>query len=60
MSTGTKDTVKGVAHQVKGKLKELAGKATNNPTLRAKGVAEGVAGKAQRKLADVKKVLGRR
>jgi uncharacterized protein YjbJ (UPF0337 family) len=57
MSSSEKDKVKGVFHQAKGKVKEIAGKLTDNPKLRAKGVAENLAGKAQEKVGQVKKVL---
>ena len=36
----------------------MAGKITDNPKLEAKGKAENIAGKAQRKIGQVKKVLG--
>ena len=58
MSSSLKDKVKGTLHQAKGKAKELAGKLTDNPKLQAKGVVEKTAGKAQRKLGQIKKVLG--
>jgi uncharacterized protein YjbJ (UPF0337 family) len=57
MRSAGSDKLKGAVHQVKGKVKELAGKVTDNPKLRAKGVAEKTAGKAQKKLGEVKKVL---
>lgn len=58
MSSSLKDKVKGTLHEAKGKAKELAGKLTDNPKLQAKGVVEKTAGKAQRKLGEIKKVLG--
>jgi uncharacterized protein YjbJ (UPF0337 family) len=36
----------------------VAGKITDNPKLEAKGKAEKIAGKAQEKISQVKKVLG--
>ena len=44
--------------EAKGKLKQVAGKETDNPKLEAKGVAEKLAGKAERKLGEIKKVAG--
>ncbi len=38
--------------------KEMAGKITDNPKLEAKGKAEKIAGKTQKKIGEVKKVLG--
>jgi len=58
MKSSTKDTVKGTFHEAKGKVKEVAGKITDNPKLEAKGTAEKIAGKAQEKIGQVKKVLG--
>lgn len=42
-----KDRAAGAGHQVKGAVKEAAGKATGNDQLRAKGAAEKTAGKVQ-------------
>jgi len=53
-----KDKVKGTFHEAKGKVKEMAGKVSDNPKLEAKGKGEKMAGKAQRKIGQVKKVLG--
>ena len=59
MESGAKDKVKGAFHTAKGKVKEVAGKVTDNPKLQAKGLVEKLAGKAQKKLGEVKKVLGK-
>jgi uncharacterized protein YjbJ (UPF0337 family) len=58
MADSAKDKVKGAFHQAKGKLKETAGKLTDNPKLRAKGKLENLAGNAQDKLGKVEKALG--
>jgi uncharacterized protein YjbJ (UPF0337 family) len=58
MKPSTKDTAQGKFHEVKGKVKEKVGRATNNPDLEAEGQAEKVAGKVQKKIGQVKKVLG--
>ena len=58
MSSALKDKVKGTLKEAKGKLKEVAGKITDNPKLEAKGVVEKLAGKAERKLGEIKKVFG--
>jgi uncharacterized protein YjbJ (UPF0337 family) len=57
MKPSTKDTVKGKAHEVKGKIKEKIGKATSNPNLEAEGLDEKVSGKIQKKIGQVEKVL---
>ena len=59
MKSSAKDRAEGKVHQVKGRLKEIAGKVTDNPKLRAKGTGEKLAGKAQEKLGQIKKVLGK-
>jgi len=51
--------VEGTLHQVKGKVKEVAGKLTDNPKLEAEGTGEKIAGKVQEKIGEVKKVLGK-
>jgi len=58
MKSSTKDKVEGTFHDAKGKVKEMAGKVTDNPKLEAKGKAEKIAGKVQKKVGQVKKVLG--
>lgn len=57
MHQSTKDHVEGKAHEIKGKVKEEAGKATNNPNLQGEGVDEKVGGKIQKKVGDVEKVF---
>lgn len=58
MKSSTRDKVEGVTNQVTGKVKELAGKITDDPNLEAEGVVEEIAGKVQEKIGEVKKVLG--
>jgi uncharacterized protein YjbJ (UPF0337 family) len=52
-----KDKVKGAFHEAKGAVKAMAGEITDNPKLEAKGKAEKIAGKMQKKVGQVKKVL---
>ncbi|MBP1752359.1 MAG: CsbD family protein [Geobacteraceae bacterium] len=54
-----RDKAEGTFHEVKGKVKEIAGKITDNPKLEGKGKAEKIAGKVQEKVGQVKKVLGK-
>jgi uncharacterized protein YjbJ (UPF0337 family) len=42
---------------VKGKIKEKAGQVTNNPDLEVKGKAELIAGKVEKKVGQIEKVL---
>ena len=58
MKSSTKDEIKGKAHEVKGAIKEKAGQATNDPNLVAAGVDEKSGGTVQKKVGQVKKVLG--
>jgi uncharacterized protein YjbJ (UPF0337 family) len=58
MKSSTKDKAQGTFHEVKGKVKEKVGRATNNPNLEAEGQVEKIAGKVQKKVGQVKKVLG--
>jgi uncharacterized protein YjbJ (UPF0337 family) len=46
-------------HEVKGKVKEVAGELSDNPKLEAEGTDEKIAGKVQEKIGEVKKVLGK-
>lgn len=59
MKSGNADKVEGKFHEVKGAVKEAAGKITDNPKLEAKGKVEKIAGKAQGKVGEIKKVLGK-
>lgn len=49
-----KDRVQGVGHQVKGAVKEGAGKVTGDTKMEAEGKAEKVAGKAQNTVGGAK------
>lgn len=49
-----KHQVKGATNQATGKVKEAVGKATDDKSLRAKGVARDTKGKLQEKMGDAK------
>jgi uncharacterized protein YjbJ (UPF0337 family) len=49
-----KDRIEGSAHQAKGKLKEVAGKATGDAKTAAEGTAEKTAGKVQNTIGGLK------
>jgi len=57
MKPSTKDQIEGKFHEVKGKIKETAGKLSDDPELEGEGVGEKIAGKVQQKIGQVKKVL---
>lgn len=59
MKSSIKDKAEGKLHEVKGKVKEVAGKLTDNPKLEAKGKAETLAGIVQGKVGAVKTVFGK-
>ena len=59
MKSSTKDQAEGTFHQMKGKVKEVAGELTDNPKLEAEGTDEKIVGKVQEKIGQVKKVLGK-
>jgi uncharacterized protein YjbJ (UPF0337 family) len=58
MKSSSNDQAEGTFHQIKGKIKEVAGKITDNPKLEAEGVGEKIAGQVQEKIGQVKKVWG--
>lgn len=59
MKSGNRDQAEGMLHQMKGTIKEVAGKLSDNPKLKAKGTVEKIAGNVQQKVGQVKKVLGK-
>ena len=58
MKSSTQDQAEGTFHQMKGRLKEIAGELSNNPKLEAAGTYEKIAGKVQEKIGRVKRGLG--
>lgn len=59
MKSSTKDRAEGKLHEVKGSLKETAGKLIDNPKLEAEGTIEKTAGKFQGKVGQIKQLLGK-
>ena len=59
MKSSIRDKAEGAFHKAKGKVKEMAGKMTDNPKLVAKGKAEKIAGKVQEKVGKAKKFVGK-
>jgi uncharacterized protein YjbJ (UPF0337 family) len=57
MKPSTENELKGKAHEVKGAVKETVGKVIGNPELEAEGHHERVAGKIQKKVGEVEKVI---
>ncbi|MFZ3208430.1 MAG: CsbD family protein [Geobacteraceae bacterium] len=59
MKSSTKDQAEGKFHELKGKVKEVAGRLSDNPKLEAEGAGEKIVGKVQGKVGQIKKVLGK-
>jgi len=57
MKASQNDQIKGAVHVMKGTIKEAAGKVTNDPELTADGRGEKLAGKIQKKVGQIEKVL---
>jgi uncharacterized protein YjbJ (UPF0337 family) len=53
MKQSTKNRAKGNYHELKGKVKQKVGEATNNPRLQAEGIGEKLAGKIQKKIGHL-------
>ena len=59
MKSSNQDNAEGTWHQVKGKIKEIAGKAIGKRDLETEGKAENVGGKVQEKIGEIKEVVGK-
>jgi uncharacterized protein YjbJ (UPF0337 family) len=57
MKDSTKDQAEGKMHEVKGGVKQAVGHAVGNPDLEAEGQGEKAAGKVQKKVGQVEKVI---
>jgi uncharacterized protein YjbJ (UPF0337 family) len=57
MNSSNQDKFEGGAKDMKGNVKEGAGKLTGNENLKAEGQADQAEGKVQKKAGDVKKVF---
>ena len=57
MKNSTQNQAEGKFHELKGAVKELAGKLSDNPKLEGEGCGEKNAGKVQSKIGQVEKVL---
>jgi uncharacterized protein YjbJ (UPF0337 family) len=56
MKSSIRDKAEGTFHEVKGKVKEVAGELSDNPKLEAEGTGEKIAGKVQKKIGQIMKV----
>lgn len=53
----TKDEIAGRIHEVKGTIKEKVGQLTNDPDLEGEGIGEKIAGRVEKKIGQVEKVV---
>ena len=58
MKPSSSDKATGKLHEVKGAIKQTAGKIAGNPSLEAKGSTEKNAGKVQNFVGKVEKAVG--
>jgi uncharacterized protein YjbJ (UPF0337 family) len=59
MKSSARDKAEGKMHQAKGKVKEVIGRAVNNPDMEAEGNVEKLGGVVQEKVGDVKRSVGK-
>jgi uncharacterized protein YjbJ (UPF0337 family) len=59
MKSSTQDQVEGKIHKVKGEIKEMAGKLSEDTELETEGKEEKIASKVQEKVGQIKKVFGK-
>jgi uncharacterized protein YjbJ (UPF0337 family) len=57
MISGGADQTEGKFHELKGALREKAGRLIGNPDLEAEGQAEKLAGTVQKKVGQIEKVF---
>lgn len=58
MKSSNQDKVESTFHKIKGKVKEAAGKISDNPKLEAEGTVEKMTGQVQETVGQVKKFWG--
>lgn len=58
MKPSTEDRAKGKVQEVKGKLKEQAGRITDNPDLEDEGTVEKIGGKVRQVIGKIEKAAG--
>ncbi|GFO61476.1 hypothetical protein GMST_38010 [Geomonas silvestris] len=59
MDSSTRDKAEGALHQLKGKVKEVAGMISDNPKLELEGAVEKIAGKVQVKIGKYNEYIKR-
>ncbi|MDD8027821.1 MAG: CsbD family protein [Acidobacteriota bacterium] len=59
MKSSRRDKTEGNLNEAKGKVKEIVGNAVGNSDLEAEGKNDQLAGKVQKKVGEIKKILGK-
>lgn len=59
MKSSKRDKTEGNLHEAKGKIREVVGDAVGNSDLEADGKNEQLAGKVQKKIGEIKKIVGK-
>ncbi len=59
MKSSIRDKAEGAFHELKGTAKEISGILNEDPELEAEGADEKIAGKVQKKVGQIKTVLGK-
>jgi uncharacterized protein YjbJ (UPF0337 family) len=57
MKSSAKNRIAGRIHEVKGKIKEKAGRLTNDPGLEGEGMGERIAGNVQKKIGQLQRIV---
>ncbi len=57
MKPSTENEIAGRVHEVKGTIKQKVGQLTNDPDLEGEGIGEKIAGKVQKKIGQLEKVI---
>jgi uncharacterized protein YjbJ (UPF0337 family) len=57
MKPSIENEIAGKVLEVKGKIKEKVGRLTNDPDLEGEGIGEKIAGKVQKKIGQLEKVV---
>ena len=57
MKPSIENEIAGKVHEVKGTIKQKVGQLTNDPDLEGEGIGERIAGKVQKKIGQVEKVI---
>jgi uncharacterized protein YjbJ (UPF0337 family) len=57
MKPSTENQIAGKIHEVKGMIKQKVGQLTNDTDLEGEGIGEKIAGKVQKKIGQLEKVI---